>query len=188
MSVMKLKTQNANLCCKKILFSFVLWYNYIGDKMKKRILILSGVIALIDQVIKIVLTNLLITKDSVAVINNFFYLTYVENTGAAWGIFSGGRWFLILMSIFAIYAIVKYFLLDANITKIEFAGYGLILGGVIGNLIDRVFLGYVIDYADFRFDSYLFPVFNLADSAIVIGVSLIIFHLISNAIKQRGKK
>ena len=132
MSVMKLKTQNANLCCKKILFSFVLWYNYIGDKMKKRI--------------------------------------------------------LILLSIFSIYGIVKYFLLDANINKIEFAGYGLILGGVIGNLIDRVFLGYVIDYADFRFDSYLFPVFNLADSAIVIGVSLIIFHLISNAIKQRGKK
>jgi len=156
--------------------------------MRKRILILSGIVTLIDQLVKIFATTVLAGNASVTVIKDFFYLTYVENTGAAWGILSGNRYFLIIIAILAIYAIVKYFLLDINITKIEFAAYGLILGGIIGNLIDRILYGFVIDYAEFRFGSYQFPVFNIADSAIVVGTGLVIFHLIRNAVKQRRTK
>jgi signal peptidase II len=155
-------------------------------EMKKRIFALGGVIALIDQLIKLLVTNYL--SGSVAIINNFLYFTYVKNDGAAWGIFSGTRWFLIIMSILALYAIVKYFILDVQITKIEFVAYALLVGGIIGNLIDRVLYGYVTDYLDFRFGTYNFPVFNLADTAMVVGVSLIVLHLINNAIKQRRKK
>lgn len=156
--------------------------------MKKKVFILSGIIAIVDQIIKLIVVNTLVGKNSVEVINNFFYMTYVENTGAAWGIFSGSRWFLIIISILAIYAILKYFLLDLNITKIEFVAYGILLGGIIGNLIDRLIYGYVIDFADFRFGEYNFPVFNFADSCIVIGAGLIIYHLITNVFTQRKTK
>jgi signal peptidase II len=156
--------------------------------MRKKVLILSGIIALIDQIVKIFASANLVGNGSIPIIKNFFYLTYVENMGAAWGIFSGNRYFLIIIAILAIYGIVKYFLLDVNITKIEFAAYGLILGGIIGNLIDRILYGFVIDYADFRFGNYFFPVFNIADSVIVIGVGLVIFHLIRTAVEQRRIK
>lgn len=155
--------------------------------MKKRIFILSGIIALIDQIIKIIIANNLV-GEKITIINNFFHLTYVENTGAAWGLFSGTRWFLIIISILAVYAIIKYFLLDVNITKIEFVGYSLILGGIIGNLIDRVILGHVVDYASFTFGTYEFPVFNIADASMVIGVVLVVIHLIGNAKNQRRRK
>lgn len=157
-------------------------------KVKKRIYILSGIVALVDQIIKILAVNYLAGNDSIVIIKNFFYLTYVKNDGAAWGIFSGNRWFLIIISILAIYAVIKYFLLDVTITKIEFVAYGLLLGGIIGNLIDRILYGYVIDFADFQIGSYQYPVFNIADTAIVIGAGLVIFHLIRNAVKQRRKK
>lgn len=158
--------------------------------MKKRIFILSGVIALVDQIVKLIIVNN-VANQSVTVIDNFFQLSYVENTGAAWGIFSGTRWFLIIISILAIFAIIKYFILDINVTKMEFVGYALVLGGIIGNLIDRIIYGYVIDYAAFNFGTYQFPVFNIADSAIVIGVGLVVIHLMRNAIvtrKTRRKK
>jgi signal peptidase II len=156
--------------------------------MKKSIFLLSGIVALIDQIVKLLAINYLAGASSVTVINNFFYLTYVENTGAAWGILSGNRWFLVIISILAIYAIIKYFLLDINIAKIEFVAYVLILGGIMGNMISRIIYGYVIDYTDFRFGTYQFPVFNIADTAMVIGVFLVISHLISNALKQRSQK
>ena len=75
--------------------------------------------------------------------------------------------------------IIKYFLLDINVKKIELIGYSLIIGGIIGNLIDRLFRGFVIDFIDLRFFNYQYPIFNLADSAMVIGVFLIIYHLIT---------
>ncbi|MFA5409647.1 MAG: signal peptidase II [Bacilli bacterium] len=156
--------------------------------MKKQIFILSGIIAVIDQLVKVLVMTSSVGNISVPVVDNFFSLTYVENSGAAWGIFSGSRWFLIIISILSLYAIVKYFLLDIRVTRVEFVAYSLLLGGIIGNLIDRIVYGYVIDYADFRFGTYQFPVFNLADSAIVIGACLVIIHLIRNAIKQRSKK
>jgi signal peptidase II len=154
--------------------------------MRKKVLILSGVIALIDQLIKLFVVNSL--NNSVPIINGFLNFTYVENEGAAWGIFSGNRWMLVVISILAIYAIVKYFLLDIKITKLEFISYSLVLGGIVGNLIDRVFRGFVVDYIETIFGTYYFPVFNLADSCIVIGTVLIIIHLIRNAIIQRSKK
>lgn len=153
--------------------------------MKKKIFIISGLIALADQLIKVIVVKYLMPLNGVSLINNFLNLTYVENRGAAWGILLGARWFLITISILAIYGVVKYFLLDEKITKVEFVGYILLLGGIIGNLIDRFTRGYVIDYIDFRFGSYQFPVFNLADMVIVIGAGLIIIHLVKNAVMQR---
>jgi len=145
--------------------------------MRKKIFIFSALVVLVDQLVKMLVMNFLSLNEQVMVIRNFFYLFYVHNEGAAWNIFSGNRYFLIIISILALYAIIKYFLLDVNITKIEFYGYFLILGGILGNFIDRVVYGYVIDYLSFHILSYNFPIFNIADSAIVIGSLLIMFHL-----------
>lgn len=155
--------------------------------MIKKIIIVSGIIVLIDQLIKY-FVGMNLPDQSISIIPNFFSLVYTENTGAAWGILTGTRWFLIIISLVAIYTVVKYFLLDINITKLEFIAYSLVLGGIVGNLIDRLVHGYVIDYLAFTFGNYDFPIFNLADSCIVVGVSLVVMHLILNAIRKKGYK
>lgn len=142
---------------------------------------MSFIVVLIDQLLKIFLASSIATNGDIVIIKNIFSLTYLENTGAAWGNLSGSGWFLIIMSLFAVYAIIKYFLLDVNITKIELVSYGLLLGGIVGNLIDRVIHGYVIDFINLEFLPYQFPIFNIADSAIVIGSILIIYSLMKPA-------
>ncbi len=151
--------------------------------MKRKIFIWGFAIVIVDQLLKFLVINTLKLTESIAVINNFFYITYIQNEGAAWGIFYGHRWFLIIISLIALYAIIKYFLLDIIITKAELIGYSLLLGGITGNLIDRISHGYVIDYADFYILGYNYPVFNLADASIVVGSIIVISTLIKGAHK-----
>ncbi len=138
--------------------------------MKKKILIISllGIIA--DRISKILVSN----GTSFVVIKNFFSITYARNFGAAWSILSGNRLFLILITIIALGLIIYYIVKSNKITNIEALSYGLVLGGIIGNFIDRLFFGYVIDFLDFYIFGYNFPIFNIADSLIVIGVVILI--------------
>lgn len=158
--------------------------------MKKKVFLWGAVVVALDQLIKLLITSFVSIADSIPVIKHFFYITYIRNEGAAWNIFSGDRWFLIIISIVAVYGIIKYFLLDLYITKLELVGYSLMLGGIIGNLIDRLFRSTVVDYLDFYLGNYNFPVFNLADSCLVVGSILVIFHLIRGTKKNevKGKK
>lgn len=144
--------------------------------MRKKVIRFSAVILLIDQIVKTLIINFMNYGESVPVIKDFFHINYVRNDGAAWNILSGNRYVLIMISILFLYASIKYFLLDENITKFEFVGYGLIIGGVLGNLVDRIVSGYVIDYLAFNIFGYNFPVFNIADIALVIGTTLIIIN------------
>lgn len=146
--------------------------------LKKKIFLGSAVIVLIDQIIKLLIINNLKVNESLTIINNLFYLSYVQNEGSAWNILYVSQWFFIILSLLAIYTIIRYFLLDVNITKIEAFAYASILGGIIGNLIDRFIHGYIIDYIDILIGSYHYPIFNLADSFIVIGVVIIIWTLL----------
>lgn len=146
--------------------------------LKKKIFLGSAVIVLIDQIIKLLIINNLKVNESLTIINNLFYLSYVQNEGSAWNILYVSQWFFIILSLLAIYTIIRYFLLDVNITKIEAFAYASILGGIIGNLIDRFIHGYIIDYIDIFIGSYHYPIFNLADSFIVIGVVIIIWTLL----------
>ena len=149
--------------------------------MKKNIFIWGFVIIIIDQLTKLLVSNNLKLNESIEVIRNFFYISYVHNEGAAWSIFHGNRWFLVIMSFIALYAVIKYFLLDINVTKAETVGYSLLLGGVVGNLIDRLVHGFVIDFFDFFILGYNFPVFNIADTCIVLGVIIVLWTLIKGA-------
>jgi signal peptidase II len=108
------------------------------------------------------------------VIDGFFNLTYVRNTGAAWGMFGGANAWLTLFSAAMLVVMVVFrrsFLRDTLSHRLAL---GLLAGGILGNLFDRVRLGYVTDFLDFRFGSYAFPSFNVADSGITIGVTIYI--------------
>jgi len=128
----------------------------------------------LDQISKFFILRNLDINESVPVIRNIFHVTLVQNTGAAFGIFKSGTLFFIVISILAVGAITVHLIRKPNISLLLNAALSLILGGVLGNLFDRVRLGYVIDFLDFR----VWPVFNVADSAITIGVILLIFSLL----------
>lgn len=139
-------------------------------------MILIIVFLIIDIISKLVVSNLMSVNDSIIVIKDFFYITYVRNTGAAWSIFSGKTLGLVIISLIIISFIVYYVGKNKPKSKIEVLGYSMILGGAIGNLLDRIVYGYVIDFFDFYIFGYSYPIFNLADSFIFIGVVLLIIY------------
>lgn len=143
--------------------------------MKKKSFIIAIFIVVMDQLIKLLVDKyeLLFVK---FIIPNFFYLTKVYNTGAAWSVLSGSKYLLIAFSIIAFILLFKYQKSIKNNIRNVLA-FGLIYGGLIGNLIDRVRLGYVIDYIGIYIFKYQFPIFNLADIAIVIGFGLLIYAI-----------
>ena len=131
---------------------------------------------LIDLISKIIVSSLLDVNEVIVVIKNFLNITYVRNTGAAWSIFAGETLGLIVISLIIIALIVYYVSKNKFKSKLELFGYSLILGGAIGNLYDRIVYGYVIDFLDFYIFGYDYPIFNLADSFIFIGVILVIIY------------
>ena len=140
-------------------------------------MILTIIFLIIDIVSKLVVSNIINVNDSILVIKNFFYITYVKNTGAAWSIFSGETLGLIIVSLIIISFIIYYISKNKPKHKLEKIGYSMILGGSFGNLLDRVIYGYVIDFLDFNIFGYNYPIFNLADSFIFVGVILIYIYM-----------
>lgn len=128
---------------------------------------------LVDLVSKLIVSNLMEVQDSILIIKNFFYITYVRNTGAAFSIFADKTWMLILVSLIIIIFILFYISKNKPKSRLEVFGYSLILSGSFGNLFDRVVYGYVIDFLDFILFGYDYPIFNLADTFIVIGVIIL---------------
>ena len=127
-----------------------------------------------DQITKLIIVRNFYLNESLPIINNIFHLTYVKNFGAAFGILTNRRLFFILITILVIIALlILYYQAQERGIMVNLA-LGLGLGGAIGNLIDRVRLGYVIDFLDFR----IWPVFNIADSAIVVGVGFFFYWAI----------
>jgi len=145
--------------------------------VKKIILLVSFLFVGIDQIIKAIVVNSLEVYESVKVIPNFFYLTLTRNDGAAFGIMSGGRWLFIFLGISVLIMFFKFMILDEKVSKFDFISYSLVIGGIIGNLIDRIIHGYVIDYLDFYVFKYDAPIFNFADMCIVIGTFMIIYTM-----------
>ncbi len=131
-------------------------------------------LVLIDQSSKIAMKAISkIYSESFTVIKDFFYITYAENTGAAFSILRGQRWFFVTMAL-VVSALIIYYIIKHKPKTLEKISLQLILAGAIGNVIDRVVYGYVIDFLDFYIFGYDFPVFNIADSCITIGAILLI--------------
>jgi len=148
------------------------------------ILIISVSIFLIDQITKFIVVNKMDIADTIHIIKNFFRITYVQNTGAAWSILTGYRMVLILITILILGIFISFLLKLKEIKKSEQIIYGVLVGGILGNLIDRIRLGYVVDFLDFNFGSFYFPVFNLADTFIVIAGIVLIFKLMKEDVKN----
>lgn len=152
-------------------------------------IITSIILLCIDQISKLLVVNLLTKTDSITIIKNFFYLTYINNDGAAFSILVGKRIFLILIAVLVIVMLIRYIKKNNIQNKLELVSISLIIGGSLGNLMDRVIRGYVIDFLDFKIFNYNFPIFNLADTFIVIGVFLLLLKEIrkENNLDSRNK-
>lgn len=133
---------------------------------------------LFDQIIKNGLMFFMSFGKSMTVIKGFFNITLIGNTGAAFSILSSNTILLIIISVVVLNVIYFGFIKDKKLTDFEQLSFGLLIGGIMGNLIDRVVHMQVIDYLDFTFFGYNFPVFNLADIAIVVSMILIVFQII----------
>lgn len=154
---------------------------------KEKVLVTTIIVVIVlDKITKHIVKNSFYLGESRKVIGNFFRFTYIENTGIAFGLFSD--WVhplkmivLLLLSIVALYFIITIYIKSERkwFTQISF---GLILGGAFGNIFDRVAFGKVVDFLDFGIKSYRWPFFNIADSAITIGV--IIFTVTTIFLKQ----
>ena len=144
-----------------------------------KILFLMLVFFMLDQLLKLLA---ILFIDNKVIIEGFFKLVYVENTGAAWGILAGNPSFLIITSIIIILLFYFLFIKDKKITTKETFIYGILYGGIIGNLFDRIFRGHVVDFLSFKIFGYNFPVFNFADMCIVLSAIALVI------ITFRGKK
>lgn len=148
----------------------------------KKIVGLSAIIVILDQVVKWIVISTMNIGESIKIIGDFFYLTYVKNTGAAFSILEGRQPLFIIMSFIIMGIVYCFFIYKKKLNKLEIISYGLILGGIVGNLIDRIRYNAVIDYLDFIIFKYDFPIFNIADIGVVLGAFLLIYLII------RGEK
>ena len=153
--------------------------------MNKKIFVVALLTFIVDQISKIVIEKILIVNKSVIVLKKFFSLTLVYNKGAAWGLFSNNRLLLILITLIALILIVSFLKSFKKNTRNNIA-FGLLLGGMSGNLIDRIIHRSVTDYLSFNIFGYDFPIFNFADICIVVGAILIMIDIIF--LKEKNKE
>lgn len=138
--------------------------------------IVTVLLILADQISKFLTVKYLKPVSSIAMINGIFSLTYVENKGAAFGILQNARWVFIVATIVAIIAMVWYKRKFKPQGKIINTSLCLLLSGALGNMIDRIFLGYVVDMLEVTFIDY--PVFNIADCFVVVGAILLCIYIL----------
>lgn len=132
-------------------------------------------IVVADRLLKLLVTNTIMTDGPVSLLNGLISFQYVENRGVAFGLMQNMQWIFIILTSAVVLAIIIYIFVKRPKSKLMLISFALILGGGIGNLIDRAFIGYVIDYIKL---SFFPPVCNLADYAITIGTALLIIYVL----------
>ena len=143
----------------------------------RKVLIVTLIFLFLDQIIKNILIVSFPFAHPIIIISNFFNITLVQNTGAAFSILSSNTLFLILIGVVAIALLYIFFIKDKTLSNFESILYGALAGGILGNLFDRIVRGYVVDYLDFNIFGYNFPVFNLADICITVSIFLLIIDI-----------
>lgn len=154
-------------------------------KNKKLIYTISLITVLLDQIIKYIVMSNMTLHQEIKLIPNFFSLYYLKNTGAAFSILGNKTIILILVSIFFLIIIKNAIKKLKRVNTLTIISLGIMTGGIIGNLFDRILYKSVIDYLSFNIFNYNFPVFNLADIGITVGAILLIIDLI---IEEKEKK
>jgi len=162
-------------------------------KLQGRIpyLLLVAATLVLDRWTKVLIQKRFDLNESIPVIDGFFNITYVRNTGVAFGIFSSisSPAKSVLLSVFTAFAavvVVTYSVRSPARNRLLQVALGLILGGALGNLYDRLAYGYVVDFLEFYAGSYHWPSFNVADSAISVGVALLAIEIIRSEAPNRS--
>ena len=136
--------------------------------------LLSFLIVGLDQWVKSAIVSAIPLGESHPVLTNVFSLTYLQNTGAAWSIFEGKLAFFTVITVVAVAAILNFMVKNRGGHVLLMVGFSLILPGALGNFIDRIRLGYVVDM--FQLDFIQFPIFNVADMSLCIGVACLFIY------------
>ena len=136
--------------------------------MKKNNIIISLSTANIDLLSKYFIDNL---DKTITVIKNIFYIEKTYNTGAAFSIMQGNAAFLIMLNLFILFYLIIG--IPKTINKYQIIGYSLLIGGILGNTLNRMINGYIIDFIKIELNNYIFPIFNLADVFIITGIIIL---------------
>ncbi|ABO66380.1 signal peptidase II [Geobacillus thermodenitrificans] len=150
-------------------------------------LLAAAVIAL-DQWTKWLVVRYMQLGESIPMIDNVLYITSHRNRGAAWGMLQGQFWLFYLVTVIVVAGIIIYIRRLRPSERLAGIGLGLMLGGAIGNFIDRVFRKEVVDFIHTYIGTYSFPVFNIADSALTVGVILLFIHMFFFATPEKGNE
>ena len=165
-------------------------YNF---KIEKKSLILLGLVVFIflviaDQLTKyiIVIKTMSLHSNPIAIIPGVLNIITVRNTGAAWGIFHGNNFVLLMVAVFALVIFVVFFRSITEWYPERVLAFFMVVSGIVGNSLDRIFRGSVVDFLDFYIQAWHWPAFNVADSAICIGVIIIIISTVFRAAGRSG--
>lgn len=150
--------------------------------------LIALIVIIIDQFTKWLVVTYMEYGESIKIVENFLYLTSHRNRGAAWGILQGQMWFFYVVTIIVVAGIILFIKRLKQHEKLMGWSLGLMLGGAIGNFIDRLFRKEVVDFINTYIFSYDFPIFNVADSALVIGVGLFFIHTILEGKQEKEKQ
>lgn len=156
--------------------------------MTKKVIyyVIALIVFLVDQGTKWLVATRMTIGEEISVIGDFFLITSHRNRGAAFGILQGQTWFFIVVTTIVAVALIWYiYKVKSQPDKILPVALAMVLGGALGNFIDRLLMGEVVDFFKFNFGSYTFPIFNIADSAIVVGVGLIILDTLLETRREK---
>ena len=153
-------------------------------KKKTIIIILSSLLLILfDIFTKYLVTKYLSVNEGIVLINDFLKFVYIRNTGAAFGIFSNNIIFLIIITVILLFYLIREILNSKS--NLNICAYTLIISGAIGNLIDRVFRKYVVDFISFRLFNHEMAIFNIADIYITFGIILLIYCIFKEGRSER---
>lgn len=154
-------------------------------KSKQKIYSIASIVIMIDLILKLIVSSKLVENDSLKVIPNFFSIYYLKNTGAAFSILQDSAVFLVILSAIILLILNNYIDKEKSLSKMSEISLGMVIGGIFGNMIDRIINHSVTDFISFRIFNYNFPVFNIADIGITVGVFLLLISVLKDYRKEK---
>ncbi len=154
-------------------------------KSKQKIYSIASIVIMIDLILKLIVSSKLVENESIKVIPNFFSIYYLKNTGAAFSILQDSTVFLVILSAIILLILNNYIDKEKSLSKMSEISLGMVIGGIFGNMIDRIINHSVTDFISFRIFNYNFPVFNIADIGITVGVFLLLISVLKDYRKEK---
>ncbi len=154
-------------------------------KSKQKIYSIASIVIMIDLILKFIVSSKLVENESIKVIPNFFSIYYLKNTGAAFSILQDSTVFLVILSAIILLILNNYIDKEKSLSKMSEISLGMVIGGIFGNMIDRIINHSVTDFISFRIFNYNFPVFNIADIGITVGVFLLLISVLKDYRKEK---